>query len=99
MQFLIRTGLGRSLHTVSSTNADDSKGNKNQRGVRFGFGSLAIRYRREVTCLYVHVRVTSKGSFSLSARRTVHFHATTGKAVNQNKHRNVCFLPALLKNK
>ena len=50
--FLQRTGLGRALTTFRMNKEEQRDGSmkvvSSKRGVHFGFGSLAIRYRREV---------------------------------------------------
>ena len=75
--FLQRTGLGRTLTTMRVKKEEQrdepatNAGVSSKRGVHFGFGSLAIRYRREVgtslafliahTFSYTHDRLAHDG--------------------------------------
>eukprot|EP00750_Incisomonas_marina_P002153 INCI12113.2.p1 GENE.INCI12113.2~~INCI12113.2.p1 ORF type:complete len:185 (-),score=14.73 INCI12113.2:473-1027(-) len=61
--FLQRTGLGRALTTFRMNKEEQRDGSmkvvSSKRGVHFGFGSLAIRYRREVK-LFTSIRVVTR---------------------------------------
>lgn len=84
--FLQRTGLGRALTTMRVVNKEEQRekesatkagGVSSKRGVHFGFGSLVIRYRREVgnslkTSLTARTRLCFLLLLQLRSRPTCH---------------------------